>query len=146
MIGSRPPTPLPDHGTGGGILYLGVEDVLRAHARIFECSIQEAEDQLRDPSGLEGALARPLWRAHYGDADLALQAAVLACGIAEGQLFIDGNKRTALSSTRAFLLANGYTLSATQEERAQWILDLASGPPAPRRSCSRDLHQALCLP
>ncbi len=33
---------------------------------------------------------------HYEHADLALQAAVLAHGIAEAQPFLDGNKRRAL--------------------------------------------------
>ena len=39
-------------------------------------------------------MARPATYAHYEKADLALQAAVLAHGLAEGQLFIEGNKRS----------------------------------------------------
>jgi len=91
------------------------------------CSPDEAHNQLRNLEGLEGALARPLWRAHYERADVAMQAAVLAHGIAEGQLFIDGNKRTALGAMRLFLLANGHALSASQTDRASWILELAGG-------------------
>jgi prophage maintenance system killer protein len=83
-------------------VYLGVEDILSVHAQIFECSISQAGDRLLNRSGLEGALARPLWQAHYNNADIAMQAAVLAHGIAEGQLFIDGNKRTALAALRLF--------------------------------------------
>jgi prophage maintenance system killer protein len=60
-------------------------------------SVPEALDQLRSRETLEGALGRPQSYAHYEEADLALQAAVLAHGIAETQPFIDGNKRTALS-------------------------------------------------
>ena len=37
-----------------------------------------ASDQLRDPAGLESALARPAMYAHYQEADLAMQAAILA--------------------------------------------------------------------
>jgi death-on-curing protein len=107
------------------IVYLGVDDVLALYGQIFGCSAAQARDQLRNLDGLEGAPARPLWQAHYGDADLAKQAAVLAHGIAESQLFIDGNKRTALASLRLFLLANGFDVSASQEERAGWILDLS---------------------
>jgi prophage maintenance system killer protein len=46
---------------------------------------------------LESALGRPRAHAHYDGVDLALQAAVLAHGLAEGQFFIDGNKRSASS-------------------------------------------------
>jgi hypothetical protein len=51
---------------------------------------------LRNKAGLESALARPETYARYQEADIALQATVLAHGIAEGQQYIDGNKRTAL--------------------------------------------------
>ena len=54
-----------------------------------------------------------------------MQAAVLAHGIAEGQYFIDGNKRVALEAMRLFLLFNGYDITASQSERAAWIIDLS---------------------
>lgn len=59
----------------------------------------------------------------YEQADLASQAAVLAHGIAEGQCFIDGNKRIAYAAMRSFLLINGYELTAPREEFARRILD-----------------------
>ena len=110
---------------GDETVYLGLDDVLTLYAEIFRCSRDQARDQLRNREGLEGALARSLWQAHYGNADLAKQAAVLAHGIAEGQMFVDGNKRTALAALRLFLLVNGFDVNATQEEKAQWILDLS---------------------
>ena len=106
-------------------LYLDIRDVLAIYAEIFVCSMREAEDQLRNASRLASALERPATYAHYQDADLALQAAVLAHGIAEGQHFIDGNKRTALATMRTFLLINGFDVTASQEQRAQWILRLS---------------------
>jgi prophage maintenance system killer protein len=57
--------------------------------------------------------------------DLALQVALLAHGIAEGQYFVDGNKRTALAAMHTFLVTNGFEIQASQPQRAQWILDLA---------------------
>ena len=89
-------------------IYLTVEDVLGYYAEIFACTAQEAADQLRSRAVLEGALARPQHYAYYTGADLAMQAAVPAHGIAEGQPFIEGKKRTALASLRTFPLANGY--------------------------------------
>ena len=67
-------------------------------------------------------------------AELSLQAAALAHSIAEGQYFIDGNKRTALEALRVFLLANGYTLTATQVERHEWML---GSSPSYSRSSTR---------
>lgn len=111
-------------------LYLQVEDILAFYAGIFDCTPREASDQLRDRAGLEGALARPRHYALYADADLAPQAAVLAHGIAEGQPFVEGNKRTALVTLRAFLLANGFQVTAPQSERFRWMLRLSEGMPA----------------
>ncbi len=87
----------------GGLLYLEIEDVLVLYGAVFSCTEQEAADQLRSHEGLESALSRPLMYAHYQAADLALQAAVLAHGIAEGQPFIEGNKRTAALACITFL-------------------------------------------
>ena len=88
---------------------------------------QQAADQLRTREGLEGTLARPRTYAYYDAADLPMQAAVLAHGIAETQPFIDGNKRIALIALDTFLRVNGFRLTAPQMDRAQWILDLSSG-------------------
>jgi death-on-curing protein len=59
--------------------------------------------------------------------DIALQAAVLAHGIARSQSFIDGNKRTALAAMLVFLELNGYGMQATDREMADWIIDFSRG-------------------
>lgn len=109
-------------------IYLEVEDILGLYADLFGCTDVEAADQLRGQgrSGLEGALARPRMYADYENADLALQAAALAHGIAEGQYFIEGNKRIAWAAMRTFLLINGYQVTATMEERQAWLLALSA--------------------
>ena len=50
----------------------------------------------------------------------------MAHGLAEGQHFIDGNKRIALVAMRVFLRLNGFDVVGTQETRAYWILSLAA--------------------
>jgi hypothetical protein len=65
-------------------IYLTLIDLLGFYADLFGCTEAQARDQVRDVGVLEGALARPMHYAHYEDADLALQAAVLVHGIAEG--------------------------------------------------------------
>lgn len=104
-----------------------MEDALKAYATALECTTDEASAQLLHPDGLESSLNRPQTYAHYQDADLAMQAAALAHGIAEGQHFVEGNKRAAWAALRLFLLRNGYDVQATPQERASWIVELSGG-------------------
>ena len=108
-------------------VYLTLDDVLELFAAIIDATPTEASNQLRSRDGLAGALARPATHAHYEDADLALQAAVLAHGIAETQPFIDGNKRIALVAMLTFLEINGIGLEASDPELATWIIGLSAG-------------------
>lgn len=109
------------------LVYLALPDVLDLYTLIIGASASEAADQLRNRDGLQGALARPETYAHYQSADLALQAAVLAHGIAEGQPFIDGNKRTALVAMLTFLEINGLRVAASDPELAEWIISFSAG-------------------
>lgn len=107
--------------------YIELADALELYAAIIGGTTGQAADQLRDQPGLESALGRPRNYAHYQEADLALQAAALAHGIAESQTFIDGNKRLALVSMLTFLEVNGYAVNATDPELAEWIIGLSAG-------------------
>ena len=66
-------------------VYLTSQDALGLYAAFAGSTAADAANVLRSPPALEGALERPRSYAHYQDADLALQAAVLAHGIAESQ-------------------------------------------------------------
>ncbi|HVC35136.1 MAG TPA: type II toxin-antitoxin system death-on-curing family toxin [Chloroflexota bacterium] len=110
---------------GGDAVYLDVDSVIAIYARLFGCSFQQAAAQVRDPGLLESAVLRPRTFAHYKRADLASQAAALAHGIAEHQVFFEGNKRTALVALQDFLRLNGYRLVASQAEIARWIIGLS---------------------
>jgi len=117
-----------DHESSEGEpVYLELADALELYAAIIDRTAEQAGDHLRNRSGLEGALARPRSYAHYEDADLALQAAALAHGIAESQIFIDGNKRLALVAMLTFLEVNGHRIDATDAELAAWIIGLSHG-------------------
>ncbi|HEX3512048.1 MAG TPA: type II toxin-antitoxin system death-on-curing family toxin [Solirubrobacteraceae bacterium] len=108
-------------------VYLTLADVLELYALIVGGTPAEAADQLRNRPGLESAITRPETYAHYEDADLALQASVLAHGIAETQCFIDGNKRAALVAMLVFLEINGWRVEASDPELADWILRFSAG-------------------
>jgi death-on-curing protein len=75
---------------------------------------------VRDIATLESALARPQQLQAYGDQpDIAALAAAYGFGVARSQAFIDGNKRTSYVVTTAFLLLNGYDLTADEMSRVQ---------------------------
>ncbi len=118
-------------GPGDEPVYLTTDDILEVYAAIIDATATQAADHLRNRDALEGALGRPEAYAHYEQADLALQAAVLAHGIAETQPFIDGNKRTALIAMLTFLEINGLRVQASDPELADWIISLSTGTTPP---------------
>jgi death-on-curing protein len=65
---------------------------------------------LRDEGALSSAVMRPQMAAHYDEADLVRQAALLAIGISQARAFVDGNKRTAFATLKLFLNLNGIDL------------------------------------
>ncbi|HEU0168539.1 MAG TPA: Fic family protein [Chloroflexota bacterium] len=106
---------------------LTAEDVVAIYADLLDYSVAEARDLLRSPSGLEGAVGRLQAHIDYDDADLATLAAVLAHGIAEGQHFLDGNKRLGAAAMLAFVELNSHTLDVRPGTVARWIIDLSFG-------------------
>lgn len=84
-------------------------------------------DGVRDIGLLEGAMARPMNLAAYGDPDAAALAASYAYGIARNHPFVDGNKRTAAVVSETFLAVNGYALDASDAELVVAFLALAAG-------------------
>jgi death-on-curing protein len=82
---------------------------------------------IRDQGMLESALARPLNRWSYGEADPASLAAAYAFGIARNHPFVDGNKRTAWVLARLFLALNGVALKFEPDDAIRAMLALAAG-------------------
>ena len=109
------------------MIYLTVEDVVLVHAEVVGCSDHDAAQRLLRLSALEGALARPLWYARFVDPEIPFLAAVLAHSLADGQVFIDGNKRTLFLAMAVLLDRNGYELNADDVDLARWIIDLSRG-------------------
>jgi death on curing protein len=86
-------------------LYPGLDDVLAAHARLIH--LFGGAQGIRDLGALEAALARPQ-SGYYRD--VIEQAAALLESLSQNHPFIDGNKRTAIAVTAAFLRINGFRL------------------------------------
>lgn len=104
---------------------LTATDVIAIHARILREAGQTPH--VRDHAALEGAVARPAMAAHYGDADLFLQVALLIDGIARAHPFVDDNKRAALAAGAVTLALAGYAIVAPPLAFAQTIEALVTG-------------------
>jgi death-on-curing protein len=62
---------------------------------------------------------------YYGGRDLYDCAAAYAFHIAEGQCFLDGNKRAAIASALTFLRRNGVQLAYSEETLYDYMIGLA---------------------
>lgn len=103
-----------------------IDTILAIHK--MQIAEHGGDDGVRDLGLLESALARPQnIEAYESDADIARLAAALGFGIAKNHPFVDGNKRTALAATRTFLLLNGFSVEASQQEKYFTFLALADG-------------------
>lgn len=82
---------------------------------------------IRDHGLLESALDRPRNLLAYKPRSSIFELAAALCfGLAKNHPFNDGNKRTALLSTRAFLYLNGRVLEPLQPDEVATMLAVAA--------------------
>ena len=89
------------------VRYLSLSDVMALHDATMR-GMGQSPAPLRDEGLLESAVLRPQMAAHYEDADLIRQTALLAVGIAQNRPYSDGNKRTAYMAALVFPRINGH--------------------------------------
>lgn len=110
--------------------YLTAEQVLFIHSRLIDET--GGSHGIRDLGLLQSAVARPM--ATFGGEDLYpdifQKAAALMESLIKNHPFIDGNKRTAISSAGLFLRINGYNLETSQKELEDFTLNMATGKAA----------------
>jgi death-on-curing protein len=93
-----------------------------------QLALHGGSDGIRDETLLDSALAKPQNVFAYEEgADLFRLAASYAFGIARNHAFVDGNKRTALAVSAAFLARNGWDIEAEKAELYLTFLHLADG-------------------
>lgn len=106
--------------------WIDMRDALVLHERLL--SIHGGADGLRDLALLESALARPRQMLAYADKpDIIDLAATYTFGIVRNHPFVDGNKRTGFVVGVLFLELNGLRFTASEEDAAQAVLQLAAG-------------------
>lgn len=108
-------------------LWMETIDAVVAHD--LELTAHGGSAGIRDAGLLESALARPknIWAYADSPPSLASLGAAYAYGISSNHPFVDGNKRTALLVSFAFLDVNGLEVTASQEDAFLTILGLAAG-------------------
>lgn len=100
-------------------IYPSLDDVMAAHARLLV--LFGGAQGIRDRGALDAALARPQ-SGYYRD--VIEQAATLLEGLSQNHPFVDGNKRTAIAVTAAFLRVNGFRLEFDDLEAYRFLMQL----------------------
>jgi death-on-curing protein len=87
---------------------------------------------VRDYGLFESALARPRASVFGQDAypDVHLKAAALMQSLARNHALKDGNKRVAWTACRTFLAINGEWLTASVDDRFDFVIRVATGAAA----------------
>ena len=102
--------------------YLTVAQVLAIHDQMVKRF--GGSHGIRDAGLVESAVARPRGTFAGQDfySDIFEKAAALLQSLLKNHPFIDGNKRTALTSAAIFLKLNGYNLKNTHKGEVEFAL------------------------
>jgi death-on-curing protein len=106
------------------VIFLDLESLLHVATRTLG-----GDPVVRDYGLLESALARPQASAFGEDAYTGIdqKASALLHSLARNHALVDGNKRTALAATIAFLGMNGIRLTLSNDEAYDVVIDVATG-------------------
>jgi death on curing protein len=103
-------------------LYPSADEVLAAHFPLI--ALFGGAQGVRDRGALESALARPQ-SGYYKD--IIEQGAALMESLSQNHPFLDGNKRTAIAVTAAFLRMNGWRLEFDDWKAYEFLIQLYEG-------------------
>lgn len=102
--------------------HIALDEVIAIHDNMV--SLYGGRHGIRDLGLVESAISRP--KATFGGEDLYpdifLKAAALFHSLMFNHAFVDGNKRTTITTTARFLNLNGYELKATDREFVDFLL------------------------
>ncbi len=107
------------------MIFLTKKEVLKIHERTIKT--QGGMKGIRDESALESAVLASENRFYYENADVFDCAAAYAFHLSKAHAFIDGNKRVAAVSAEVFLLINGFSITANDEELENLYLGISDG-------------------
>jgi death-on-curing protein len=103
------------------------EEVLEIHQALIEAF--GGASGVRDEGLLQSALDRPF--AGFGELEFYKtpeeKAGAIVESIVKNHPFVDGNKRTGYVLMRLLLMQSGNDLQATQDEKYDFVISIASG-------------------
>ena len=103
------------------------EDVIGIHKILIERF--GGSDGIRDEGAMESAIQRPY--STFDNQELYKSIEEKAAAIIESILinhpFVDGNKRTGYTLMRLLLMNEGKDIIASEDEKYQFVIDIASG-------------------
>jgi len=107
---------------GNNVRYLSQNDILAIHALLVEST--GGSDGVRDISLFASIVARPRQKVFGQETHRGVfnKAAAYLESIALYHVFVDGNKRTAITVAVRFLSLNGYAFSVTNAEMERFVL------------------------
>lgn len=107
--------------------YLTPEQVLFIHARLI--AETGGEHGMRNLGLLQSAVARPIatFEGEELYQDIHEKAAALMESLIKNHSFVDGNKRTGITSAAMVLRIIGYSLKVSSTEMESFVLAVASG-------------------
>ena len=91
------------------------------------CGVMEERLGFGTRTRLNRRLSRPENKAAYGEPTIQDLAAAYVFGIARNHAFVDGNKRTAIVAAGAFLIINGFRLTADDGTLYTFTMGVAAG-------------------
>jgi death on curing protein len=107
-------------------VWIDERDALVLHARLL--ALHGGAAGVRDHGLLQSALARPQQQFAYAESvNVIDMATAYTAGIVRNHPFIDGNKRTGFVIGILFLELNGHDFTASEEDAAQAVMELAAG-------------------
>lgn len=104
------------------------EAILEAHQRLIER--YGGAPGVRNPGGVESALARAQQIEAYGEGEASIFTLAAAIGFGFARIhhpFVDGNKRAAFYAAFAALWLNGWRLDVPEQAAAEMIERVAAG-------------------
>ena len=106
-------------------VWIDKRDALVLHDRLL--ALHGGAAGLRDNALLESALTPRQQFAYAESPHIFDMATAYTAGIVRDHPFVDGNKRTGFVVGILFLELNGYFFTASQEDAAKAVLELAAG-------------------
>jgi death-on-curing protein len=105
--------------------YLTAEDILYLHYKLIED--YKGSHGVRDENRLKSVIAAPKQEALSTEQyqDIFQKAAVYARNIMADHLFVNGNKRSGITSASLFLMKNGYAIVAQPKDLEDFAVQIA---------------------